>query len=83
VSLDSGSFAIVGLKGYTHNDLLYARQSRTPSFIDDTIPRVPEKIKGYLRIGLHSVSWNKGNLIFVPDHALDKETKDNVGSLAM
>jgi hypothetical protein len=45
-------------------------------------PRVLEE-KGYFCMGPQSVSWNEGNLIFVPDHALDKETRDNVGYLAM
>jgi hypothetical protein len=30
-----------------------------------------------------SVSWNKKKMIFIRDHALDKETRDNVSSLAV
>jgi hypothetical protein len=34
-------------------------------------------------MGLWSVNWNKGNMIFIFNHALNKESKDNIGSLAM
>jgi len=47
-------------------------------------PRVLEENQGVFTYGgLNSVSWNKGNLIFIPDHAWDKKIGDNVGSLAM
>jgi hypothetical protein len=55
---------------------LCARQSRTPWFVDDTISKCPgRKSKRQLK--------QKKNIIFIPDHALDKKTRDNVSSLAV